>query len=205
MGNCCYAFSRGVDVGPEWQNFSYEVDNGDLSRVGATKRIPLNGMNLTIMIGPSPSGGNVASLDSGAAVYKNQQKVMSLCLVLDKQLASDSLKLQCSYHPDAPWIDDCVSGDQVCLECGLVIGERFELESSFVVYMGNCCYAFSRTVYIGSELLPIIEESVSDEELDEKERDDLNGNVASYEDILGVVTKQKQKVMSIILTFLVLN
>jgi hypothetical protein len=162
-------------------------------------------MNLTIMIGPSPSGGNVASLDSGAAVYKNQQKVMSLCLVLDKQLASDSLKLQCSYHPDAPWIDDCVSGDQVCLECGLVIGERFELESSFVVYMGNCCYAFSRTVYIGSELLPIIEESVSDEELDEKERDDLNGNVASYEDILGVVTKQKQKVMSIILTFLVLN
>ena len=44
-----------------------------------SESILLHGMNLTIMIGPSPSGGNIASLDSGAAVYKNQQKVMSLC------------------------------------------------------------------------------------------------------------------------------
>jgi hypothetical protein len=66
----CYAFSREVDVGS---------DNGDPSRVGGTESILLNGTNLTTMIGPSPSGGNVVSLDSGAAVNKNQQKVMSLC------------------------------------------------------------------------------------------------------------------------------
>jgi transcription initiation factor TFIIB len=77
MRNCCYAFSRVVNVGPEWQNFSHEADNGDPSRVGATESILLNGTDLTTMIGPS--GGNVALPDSGAAVYKNQKKVMSLC------------------------------------------------------------------------------------------------------------------------------
>jgi hypothetical protein len=51
----------------------------DDDRKTSSESILLHGMNLTIMIGPSPSGGNVASLDSGAAVYKNQQKVMSLC------------------------------------------------------------------------------------------------------------------------------
>ena len=75
MRNCCYAFSRVVNVGPEWQNFSHEADNGDPSRVGATESILLNGTDLTTMIGPS--GGNVASFDdSGAAVYKNRQTVM---------------------------------------------------------------------------------------------------------------------------------
>ena len=51
----------------------------DDRKVGKTcsESILLHGMNLTIMIGPSPSGGNVASFDdSGAAVYKNRQTVM---------------------------------------------------------------------------------------------------------------------------------
>ena len=52
-------------------------------------------------------------------------------LVLDKQ--SDAL-LQCPYHPDAPLIDDDHAGNQICWECGLVVGDRLELESSFVVY-----------------------------------------------------------------------
>jgi transcription initiation factor TFIIB len=77
MDNCCYAFSRVVDVGSEWRTFSNEAGNADPSRVGATENTLLNGTNLTTMIGPSPSGGNVASFDdSGAAVYKNRQTVM---------------------------------------------------------------------------------------------------------------------------------
>ena len=122
-------------------------------------------------------------------------------LVLDKQ--SDAL-LQCPYHPDAPLIDDDHAGNQICWECGLVVGDRLELESSFVVYMGNCCYAFSRTIYVGSEMIPFtgIEERAGDEEEldDEVESDliDLNGDLASsFDDSLGVVTKHKQKVMSI--------
>ncbi len=98
----------------------------------------------------------------------------------------------------------------------IVIGDRFELESSFVVYMGNCCYAFSRTIYVGSDVIPFTgiegragdEEEFDDEEEldDEVENDypeeldiiDLNGNFTSFEDKLGVaVTKHKQKVMSI--------
>ena len=125
-------------------------------------------------------------------------------LVLDKQ--SDAL-LQCPYHPDAPLIDDDHAGNQICWECGLVVGDRLELESSFVVYMGNCCYAFSRTIYVGSDVIPFtgIEERAGDEEeLDDEVEseldliDDLNGDLASsFDDSLGVVTKHKQKVMSI--------
>ena len=77
MGNCYFAFSRVVDVGSEWRTFSNEAGNADPSRVGATENTLLNGSNLTTQIGPSPSGGNVASFDdSGAAVYKNRQTVM---------------------------------------------------------------------------------------------------------------------------------
>ena len=115
--------------------------------------------------------------------------------------------IQCPDHPDAPLIDDDHAGDQICWECGLVVAERFELESSFVVYMGNCCYAFSRTIYVGSDVIPFtgIEERAGDEEeLDDEVEseldliDDLNGDLASsFDDSLGVVTKHKQKVMSI--------
>lgn len=69
---------RVVDVGSEWRTFSNEAGNADPSRVGATENTLLNGTNLTTMIGPSPSGGNVASFDdSGAAVYKNRQTMSS--------------------------------------------------------------------------------------------------------------------------------
>jgi hypothetical protein len=125
-------------------------------------------------------------------------------LVQDKRFST--AVLLCPKHPDATLFEDDHAGDQLCLKCGLVVGERFELESSFVVYMGNCCYAFSRTIYVGSDVIPFtgIEERAGDEEeLDdevESELDliDLNGDLASsFDDSLGVFTKHKQKVMSI--------
>ena len=32
--------------------------------------------------------------------------------------------VSCKYHPDAYLIEDCHAGDQVCSECGLVVGDR---------------------------------------------------------------------------------
>ena len=33
-------------------------------------------------------------------------------------------KVACKYHPDAPLIEDYRAGDQICSECGLVVGDR---------------------------------------------------------------------------------
>ena len=30
----------------------------------------------------------------------------------------------CRYHPKAPLIEDYRAGDQICSECGLVVGDR---------------------------------------------------------------------------------
>jgi len=30
----------------------------------------------------------------------------------------------CPSHPDAPLVDDYRAGDQICSECGLVVGDR---------------------------------------------------------------------------------
>ena len=33
-------------------------------------------------------------------------------------------KICCTAHPDAPLIEDYRAGDQICSECGLVVGDR---------------------------------------------------------------------------------
>ena len=33
-------------------------------------------------------------------------------------------KVACKFHPDAPLIEDHRAGDQICSECGLVVGDR---------------------------------------------------------------------------------
>jgi hypothetical protein len=33
-------------------------------------------------------------------------------------------EITCSYHPDALLIEDYRAGDQICSECGLVVGDR---------------------------------------------------------------------------------
>lgn len=33
-------------------------------------------------------------------------------------------KVCCYAHPDAPLIEDYRAGDQICSECGLVVGDR---------------------------------------------------------------------------------
>ena len=35
-----------------------------------------------------------------------------------------SAKVACRFHPDAPLIEDYRAGDQICSECGLVVGDR---------------------------------------------------------------------------------
>jgi len=37
----------------------------------------------------------------------------------------DANKICCNAHPDAPLIEDYRAGDQICSECGLVVGDRF--------------------------------------------------------------------------------
>lgn len=36
----------------------------------------------------------------------------------------DTNKVCCYAHPDAPLIEDHRAGDQICSECGLVVGDR---------------------------------------------------------------------------------
>ena len=33
-------------------------------------------------------------------------------------------EVQCKYHPDATLIEDYRAGDQICSECGLVVGDK---------------------------------------------------------------------------------
>ena len=40
-----------------------------------------------------------------------------------------SMKICCSAHPDAPLIEDYRAGDQICSECGLVVGDRYNFFS----------------------------------------------------------------------------
>jgi len=41
--------------------------------------------------------------------------------LLKQEMAS---KVACKFHPDAPLIEDYRAGDQICSECGLVVGDR---------------------------------------------------------------------------------
>ena len=43
-----------------------------------------------------------------------------------------SMKICCSAHPDAPLIEDYRAGDQICSECGLVVGDRYTLVPFFI-------------------------------------------------------------------------
>lgn len=43
---------------------------------------------------------------------------------LFKFFRSDANKVCCYAHPDAPLIEDYRAGDQICSECGLVVGDR---------------------------------------------------------------------------------
>jgi hypothetical protein len=80
MGNCCYAFSRIIHVGSEWNPFckdEEESEDEDKSgdKVGeevsgypstvdvADKTLLQNGTNLITTIGLSPRVGNVASFE----------------------------------------------------------------------------------------------------------------------------------------------
>lgn len=36
----------------------------------------------------------------------------------------DANKICCYAHPEAPLIEDYRAGDQICSECGLVVGDR---------------------------------------------------------------------------------
>lgn len=37
---------------------------------------------------------------------------------------SDTNKVCCYAHPEAPLIEDYRAGDQICSQCGLVVGDR---------------------------------------------------------------------------------
>ncbi|XP_046440209.1 transcription initiation factor IIB-like [Daphnia pulex] len=39
-------------------------------------------------------------------------------------MSSGRGRICCPSHPDAPLVDDCHAGDQICSECGLVVGDR---------------------------------------------------------------------------------
>lgn len=37
----------------------------------------------------------------------------------------NSAQVSCYEHPDAPLIEDYRAGDQICSQCGLVVGDRY--------------------------------------------------------------------------------
>ena len=97
MGNCCYAFSRIIHVGSEWNPFCKDEEESEDEKESegeevsgypstvdvADKTLLQNGTNLiTTTIGLSPRVGNAASFEDRrpVAVYKNKQKVMSIVL-----------------------------------------------------------------------------------------------------------------------------
>ena len=67
--------------------------------------------------------------------------VFFLCLLYQQQVIcfvklifrgdGSGLRICCSAHPDAALIEDYRAGDQICSECGLVVGDRLVTEISF--------------------------------------------------------------------------
>ena len=47
-------------------------------------------------------------------------------------LLSGANMLSCPNHPDVNLIEDYHAGDMVCPECGLVVGDRFVITTSFL-------------------------------------------------------------------------
>jgi transcription initiation factor TFIIB len=62
--------------------------------------------------------------------------------------------IYCPSHPDAPLVDDYRAGDQICSECGLVVGDRSESNTKnlwvSVCILFGYLYSF-RVVDVGSE------------------------------------------------------
>lgn len=44
-------------------------------------------------------------------------------------------KVCCNAHPDAVLIEDYRAGDQICSECGLVVGDRYVYYFTFLFYI----------------------------------------------------------------------
>jgi hypothetical protein len=65
-------------------------------------------------------------------------QLQHVCLLL----RYDTNKICCNAHPDAPLIEDYRAGDQICSECGLVVGDRLVkltvLNLSAITYEGIC-------------------------------------------------------------------
>lgn len=47
---------------------------------------------------------------------------------------TDTNKVCCYAHPEAPLIEDYRAGDQICSECGLVVGDRY-LKIIYIIFM----------------------------------------------------------------------
>lgn len=43
-------------------------------------------------------------------------------------------RVVCYAHPDAPLIEDYRAGDMICSECGLVVGDRYQWTTDFVIF-----------------------------------------------------------------------
>ena len=63
-----------------------------------------------------------------ALLYVENILYLSSCILklrlLIAELSKMASKVQCKYHPDANLIEDYRAGDQICSECGIVVGDR---------------------------------------------------------------------------------
>lgn len=70
-------------------------------------------------------------------------------------LRHDANKICCYAHPDAPLIEDYRAGDQICSECGLVVGDRLvKLTLSTQTQLRECMLYYAihfRVIDVGSE------------------------------------------------------
>ena len=42
--------------------------------------------------------------------------------------------LKCESHPNAALIEDYHAGDMICSECGLVVGDRYEINTKISIF-----------------------------------------------------------------------
>lgn len=47
---------------------------------------------------------------------------------LKKMSRADPTGVYCAEHPQAPLVEDYRAGDQICSECGLVVGDRLVVQ-----------------------------------------------------------------------------
>ena len=46
-------------------------------------------------------------------------------------------RIVCPYHPDANLIEDYHAGDMICPDCGLVVGDRYEIVAPILHVMAD--------------------------------------------------------------------